>query len=339
MTDLEFGLHFSCQSPEREWEHLYRETLKQAQIAEEVGYSSIFLAEHHFLDDGWVPAPTVMLGGIAAVTDEMRLGTDIIVLPLHHPIEVAEQSVVLDLLTSGNFHLGVAIGWRDEEFAAFGVNKGERVVRTEEGIELARKLFEEENVDYGGKVFSADDVTLMPRPVGDTIPIWIGGQSKPAIARAARMGDAWVTSQIETIDELEEEYAFYDSQLEKAGRSPDEVHKPLRREAYIGEDDETAWEEVGESLLYEYGNVYGDYEDGGHVFTPGDDAIAELQEHSEDRFVVGGPETAIREFERYQERLGVDEFLLRMHFPGLDPAKAEKSMRIFAEEVMPHFQD
>lgn len=339
MSELAFGLHFSCQSPEREWVHIYQETLHQARLAEELGYRSVFLAEHHFLEDGWVPAPMVVLGGIAAVTEEVTLGTDVIVLPLHHPVAVAEQSAVLDLLSRGRFRLGVAIGWRDEEFQAFGVRKRERVKRTEEGIELMRALFTDEGVSYRGEVFVVEDLDLMPRPVQQPIPIWVGGQSEPAIRRAAHMGDAWVTSQIETIDELEAEYAIYREALEEAGRSYEETYKPLRREAYIAEDDETAWEEVGESLLYEYGDVYGEYEDAGHVFRPGDDtAIEELREHAADRFIVGGPETAIEEFSVYADRLGVDELLLRMHFPGLDPAKTEQSMRLLADEVMPHFR-
>ena len=337
---VDFGLHFSCQSPEREWKHLYEETLNQAALAEELGYSSIFMAEHHFLDDGWIPAPMVLLGGIAAVTDSVNIGTDIVVLPLHHPIDVAEQATVLDLISNGRLQLGVAIGWRDEEFEAFGVDKGERVVRTEEGVELIRRLTSEEDVTYSGDIYEVEDLSLMPRPVQEPIPIWIGGQAKPAIRRAARMGDSWITSQIETRAELRKKYQYYEECLEEAGRSYEETHKPLRREAYVAEDDETAWEEVGEALLYEYGNVYGDYSDAGHIFDPEDSsAIEELQEHSEDRFIVGGPETVIEEFEKFVDDLAVDEFLLRMHFPGLDPKDAEKSMRIFAEEVIPHFTD
>jgi alkanesulfonate monooxygenase SsuD/methylene tetrahydromethanopterin reductase-like flavin-dependent oxidoreductase (luciferase family) len=123
-------------------------------------------------------------------------------------------------------------------------------------------------------------------------------------------------------------------------RSIDDVHVPLRRELYVAEDDETAWEEVGPSLLYEYEDVYGDYEDIDHSFaSSGDaDAIEELREHAEDRFIVGGPETAIQELERYQDAIDMDEVLLRMHFPGLDTDRSEKSMHLVAEEVMPHFQ-
>lgn len=340
MAQLDFGIHYSCQSPERDWDELYRATLEQASLAEELGYQSLFVAEHHFLPDGWIPAPTVFLGGLAAVTDSMRIGTDVIVLPLHHPIEIAEHAAVLDNLSGGNFHLGVSIGWRDEEFEAFGVDKRERVKRTVEGIELIRALLTEEEVSYSGDLVAVEELTVMPRPVQSSIPIWYGGQSPPAIRRAARMADGWVISPIETYDELREEVDIYREALDEYGRSYDEVWKPLRREAYVAADDQTAWEEVGEALLYEYRDVYGDYDDAGHSFDvdDSDKAIEALQRHAEDRFIVGSPETAIRELERYHDAFDIDEVLLRMHFPGLETERATNSMRLVAEEVMPHFE-
>ncbi len=337
---LEFGLHYSCQSPEREWERLYQATLEQAQLAEELGYESLYVAEHHFLPDGWIPAPMLMLSGLAAVTDEMAVGTDILVLPLHHPVEVAEQAAVLDTLSGGNFRLGIGIGWRDEEFDAYGVDKSQRVPRVIEGIELIRKLLTEESVTFEGDVFAVEDLTVMPRPVQESIPIWYGGQSDAAIHRSAKRTDGWIMSPIETRAELAEKSATYTDALEEYGKDPEAVRRPLRRELYVAEDDETAWEEVGPSLLYEYQDVYGDYEDIGHSFAPEDeaDALEDLKEHAEGRFIVGGPETAIEELEAYQREVGMDEVLLRMHFPGLDPEKTEKSIRLVGEEVMPHFE-
>jgi probable F420-dependent oxidoreductase len=281
-----------------------------------------------------------MLGALSAVTEDMNLVTNISILPLHNPIQVAERAVVLDTLSGGSFRLGVAIGWRDEEFEAFNVDKSTRVQRVEEGIELLRKLFTEESVSYDGDIFSVDDLTVMPRPVQDSIPIWYGGQSRKAIERSAEMADAWSISPIETVHKLSRGIEIYADELEQNGRSIDDVHVPLRREVYVAEDDETAWEEVGPSLLYEYEDVYGDYDDIDHSFasSSGEDAIEELRDHAEDRFIVGSPETAIRELERYRDAIDMDEVLLRMHFPGLDTDDSEKSMRIIADEVMPHFQ-
>ena len=340
MPELDFGIHYSCQSPEGEWESIYRETLQQAQLAESLGYSTFSVAEHHFLPDGWIPAPFVMLGALSAVTDRVDLVTNIVVLPLHNPVEVAENAAVLDLLSGGSFKLGVGLGWRDEEFAAYGVDKRERVARVEEGMELVRRLLSEESVTYDGDVFSVEDLTVMPRPVQRPVPIWYGGQSEPAIRRAARLADAWSTSPIETVDELEPKFDTYRDALADNDRSIDDVHVPLRREAYVAEDDETAWREVGQSLLYEYQDVYGDYDDIGHSFDPSehDEALDELRDHAEGRFLVGGPDTVAEELERYAEVVDLDEVLLRMHFPGLDPELAEKSTRLVAEEVMPRFR-
>lgn len=335
-----FGIHYSCQSPEGEWESIYRKTLQQAQEAENLGYEVFSVAEHHFLPDGWIPTPTVFLGGLAAVTDQADLVTNIIVLPLHNPIEVAEQAAVLDLMSGGRFNLGVAIGWRDEEFAAYNVDKSERVGRTVEGIQLIRRLLTEESVTYNGDFYDTENLELMPRPVQQSIPIWYGGQSKNAIKRSTRMADAWSMSPIETREEIAEKIEFYRTKLVENGRSFDEVRKPLRREAYVAEDDETAWEEIAPSLLYEYDDVYGDYDDIGHTFESEgtqEEVLEELREHASDRFIIGGPETAIKELERYEEEVGMDDVILRMHFPGLDPSKSRKSMRIIAEEVMPQF--
>ena len=339
---LRFGMHYSGQSPEGNWESIYRQTIEQAREAETLGYDILSVAEHHFLPDGWIPAPTVFLGALAEATEEIDLLTNIVILPLHNPIEIAEQAVVLDLLSGGRFHLGVAMGWRDEEFDAYGVEKSERVGRTVEGIQLIRRLFTERSVTYDGDIFRVEDLDLMPRPVQDSIPIWYGGQSEYAIRRAARMADAWSMSPIETRSELAESTALYRDVLDDGDRSYEAVRKPLRREAYIAADDETAWEEVGPSLLYEYQDVYGDYDEIGHSFESEgttEEAIEELREHAADRFIIGSPETAIAELERYREEVGIDDVILRMHFPGLDPEKSGKSMRLVAEKVMPHFQD
>jgi len=340
MADVEFGIHYSCQSPDGNWESVYQDTLNQAQRAEELGYSSFSVAEHHFLPDGWVPSPFVMLGAISAVTERTNLVTNISILPLHDPIEIAEQSAMLDLLSGGSFRLGVAIGWRDEEFDAFGVDKDERVPRVREGIELVRRLLTGKSVTFDGEFYSVEDLTVMPRPVQGSIPVWYGGQSRAAIERSAELTDAWSISPIEPVGKLSRGIEIYREELEANGRSIADTHVPLRREMYVAEDDETAWEEVGPSLLYEYEDVYGDYEDIDHSFdsTDSESALEELRDHAEDRFIVGSPETAIEELERYHSAIGMDEVLARMHFPGLDTDHSAKSMELLAEKVMPHFE-
>jgi len=116
MPSFDFGIHYSCQSPEGNFEEVYQKTVQQARTAESLGFSSFSVAEHHFLPDGWVPTPFVILGALAAVTEEARLRTNITLLLLHDPVRVAERAAVLDILSGGAFRLGVSLGWRNEEF-------------------------------------------------------------------------------------------------------------------------------------------------------------------------------------------------------------------------------
>jgi probable F420-dependent oxidoreductase len=340
MPSFDFGVHYSCQSPAGDFQEVYQGTVAQARVAESLGFESFSVAEHHFLPDGWVPAPFVMLGALSAATEDVRLGTNVAVLPLHDPVRVAERAAVLDVLTGGSFRLGVSLGWRDEEFEAFGVPRDERVTRLDEGIELVSRLLTEESVTFEGECFAVEDLTVMPRPVQESVPVWCGGQSRPAIRRAAALADVWSISPIESREELAESVEIYREGLADYGRSYEDVHVPLRREVYVAEDDETAWEEAGEAVLREYQDVYGDYDAVEETFEglDTDAAVDRLREHASGRFVVGGPETAVEEFERFHDVLEMDEVLIRTHFPGLDLDLAEKSLRIVSEEVMPHFE-
>lgn len=339
MPSFEFGVHYSCQSPHRESSQIYQQTVEQARTAESLGFDSFSVAEHHFLSDGWVPTPFVLLGALAGVTEDVRLGTNVTVLPLHNPIRVAERAAVLDVLSGGSFRLGVSLGWRDEEFEAFGIPKQERAPRLSEGIELVSRLLNEESVTFEGEFHSVSDLTIMPRPVQDAVPVWCGGQSKPAIRRAAALADVWSISPIESLAELQESIDVYKSALADYGRTYADVHVPLRREMYVAEDDETAWEEAGQSVLREYRDVYGDYDQVDETFDDVEtgEAIERLRKHASGRFIVGGPETAITELERFYDVLEMDELLLRTHFPGLEMDLAEKSLRIISEEVLPQF--
>jgi probable F420-dependent oxidoreductase len=338
MANVKFGLQYPGQSPEGQWSKIYEAMLDQAPLAEELGYDTITVPEHHFTDDGFISAPTTVLGALAGQTENINIGTNILILPLHHPLKVAENAAALDQLTNGRFVLGIGLGWKEDEFRAFERKKSDRVKYMIEGIEIIRKVLTEKDVSYEGKMYNFENVTVTPRPVQDSIPIWYGGQSEAAIRRSAHRTDAWIISNTERFQDISEDMEVYEEALGDAGRDPQQVHRPLRREVYVAESDEVAWEEVGEPLLLKYRETYGNYEDIGHVV---DDefGLEDLREHAEDRFIVGGPETVIEELEKYHKELEIDEFMMQMHYAGLDMEKTEKSMRIFAEDVMPHFKD
>ena len=165
MTRL--GVWYDFRNParwRRPWPELYRETLDQAAHAEQLGFSSIWLSEHHFSEEGYLPSLAAMLGALAMRTSSARLGTAVLLAPLHHPLRLAEDLAVVDQLSGGRLDVGLAPGYKPDEFAVLGVPKGERGARTDETIEILQLAWRGERFSYQGKHFRFDDVIVAPPP-------------------------------------------------------------------------------------------------------------------------------------------------------------------------------
>ena len=342
---MRFGLHYSLQSPNQKWEFMYQESLQQVILAEKLGFDCVMFAEHHLLRDGWIPSPNLMCAAAAAVTSRIRLGTDILIIPFNHPIRAAEEAAVIDTLSGGRYILGLGLGVFPKEFDSFQLSLKERGSRAEESIPLIRRLLTETNVSHSGRYYQFKDVTITPRPVQKNMPIWVGAIEEPAIRRAARLGDAWIPSQIPPFELMRKQYKIYREAYEESGKG-DEVpyemiEHPLREEAYLAENTEQAWKDVEAAMLYEYGEVY--YKESriqaedGHYIKPGEIPIEDAMKLLRKRFIVGGPDEFISEVERYERELGVDLMLFRIQLPGLEHWKVVKSIQLIAEKVMPYF--
>src|SRR4051812_43174143 len=167
---MRFGLWYDFRNPPgsgRPSRDLYRETLDQIVYAEELGFDDIWLSEHHFVPDGYLPSCLPMAAAIAGRTERVSIGTNILLPHFHHPIRLAEDCAVVDLLSSGRFILGVAVGYRLEEFGPFGIDRRRRGSITEEAIEVLRRCCTEENY---GRHFHYDGVRCTPKPVQQPIP-------------------------------------------------------------------------------------------------------------------------------------------------------------------------
>ncbi len=194
--DVTFGLWYDFRNPEpwkRPFSRLYDDYLDQIAQAESQGFGSVWLTEHHFCDDGYTPSPLVLAAAIGARTKTMRIGTNLMILPLHNPIRIAEDAATLSLLTGGRFDLGVGIGYRDDEFRAFGRELKFRPSLMEEAIEIIRRAWDGRPIDFEGKRFSVGHQKISPQP--ETAPrLLLGGMSEPAIDRAARIGDGFLST-------------------------------------------------------------------------------------------------------------------------------------------------
>jgi probable F420-dependent oxidoreductase len=190
---MEFGLgQFTLQLPpwdDRTPAQLYADTLDLAAYAESCGFASFWLAEHHGAQDSYIPSTLPFLSAVAARTTTMKIGTAVLLAPLHHPIRVAEDAAVVDALSGGRLRLGLGLGWVQDEYRTFGVPMKGRGKRLEEFVQILRSAWTGERFTFHGKHYSFDDVAVTPRPAQGSIPIYLGGGADAAIERAAVMGD------------------------------------------------------------------------------------------------------------------------------------------------------
>ena len=166
-NSVNHGLWYDFRNPPQwraPFETFYAERLTQVVQAEALGFSSCWLTEHHFCDDGYTPSPLVIASAIGARTQRMRLGTNLMLLPLHDPVRIAEDAATLSLLTGGRFDLGVGIGYRQIEFDQFQRKLSHRPSLIEEGIEIVRRGWSGEAINFSGKRFEVGDLKITPIP-------------------------------------------------------------------------------------------------------------------------------------------------------------------------------
>ncbi len=320
---------------------LYREMLDQIKMAEDLGFESAWLAEHHFLPDGICPSLLIAASAMAARTLRMKIVTGMYLLPLHRPVQSAEDAAVVDNISGGRLVFGVAAGYRPEEFAGHGEERSGREKRMEEELEIMIKAWTTESFSFSGKHYQLKDLSVTPKPFQKPHPpIWFGASTKGGFRRAAKWGSALVASPRHHVNELKEHYRVYRDFLREYGKQASEV--PVIREVFVAETTAKAEAEARAGVMYLHAGMYGKWanvrplrDDKGELVK--DPSEVTFESHRE-RFIIGDPDHCIREIQKYQSGIGMDHLVCWMQFPGIDPRKTEKSMRLFVKEVMPHFQ-
>jgi alkanesulfonate monooxygenase SsuD/methylene tetrahydromethanopterin reductase-like flavin-dependent oxidoreductase (luciferase family) len=327
---VRFGLWYDFRNPApwaRPFESFYRDTLDQIVWAEELGYRSVWLTEHHFADDGYTPSPLVIAAAIAARTREMRLSTSLMLLPLHDPIRLAEDAATLAILSDGRFDLGIGVGYREIEFDTFGRALSHRPSLMEEGIEVLRRAWEGRSLQMTGKRFSYPDVRVAP--VATHPPrLLIGAMSPPAIERAARLGDGFLS----TLNVHQPEYLEAVAAL---GRDPAQASIHAGQWVIIDEDPEATWARIGDHALYQL-NTY----IGWGAFGP-PDQVPRFPDR--DAIVAGGAfqlwdgPTAVRELVALlRERPQIKDLYFWAQLPGESLESGSSRMEYIMREVAPN---
>lgn len=315
-----------------------RSTLEQVKLAEEVNFDSAWISEHHFLEDGYCPSPSVLASAMAAVTKGIRIGSAGIILPLHNPVRVAEEAALVDNISNGRFDLGIVLGYRKDEFDGFGISMKQRPSRMEEGIDVIVKSWTEDKFSYSGKRYNFNNLSVTPKPVQKPHPpIYIGAFEEPAIRRAGRLGYPLLIGPGRTMQMVRDTIGFYNDAAQKAGKTPDNVEHILLRETYVGEDKKRAKEEADKNII----NMYKYYFSLGIKMFVRGKQLTGLDDPSfeylpEERFIIGDPEDCIKEVKRYRNELGINYIACRMVFPQATNKTISKCIELFGKEVIPN---
>jgi alkanesulfonate monooxygenase SsuD/methylene tetrahydromethanopterin reductase-like flavin-dependent oxidoreductase (luciferase family) len=341
---MRFGLLMPFWNPPR-WRRpdteLYQDLLGQIVRAEELGYDSVWFPEHHFDVDGFTPSPLVLAASVATCTNRIRIGTDILVLPFHNPVRVAEDAATIDILSRGRLDLGVAAGYRVDEFDGFGIPRQDRWGLIQEGLEVLGLAFSEERFSFKGKFHEFNDVRLSPRPVQHPHPpIWVGARGKKAAERAARLGHNFIGSAGSAA------HRSYLSTLASCGRDVSEVRIAQTFILYLAERQDEAWADVEDHLRYIMATDFRLLKAAGDL--PADRALPDFEnldlrsldpKDSPSMPIIGTPSDCVAAIERLREASpSLTTMIILTHLSGLPLAKAGRSMELFAKEVMPAFQ-
>lgn len=333
---VRFGLWYDFRNPtqwRQPFDRLYGEIIDQIAWGENNGFDDVWLSEHHFIDDGYLPSMLPAAAAIAARTKKIRIALGVLLMPFHHPVRLAEDIAVVDAISGGRFELGVGVGYKVEEFEGFGVPFSERGARTNEALGIVRGLLDGETVTVKSEFFDFKNVKLTPEPIQRPHPpIWVGGFTPAALRRAARYADGFTAP-----GATRDVYDRYVSALAKEGKATDNVRFAGGMNwLIVSNDPEKTWTEVVDHVFYQAKNYLEWAEKAGQR------SPMTLRNHDDLRqsgyLKVVEPEAAVKIIREYVNSVPVTHFYSWTLPPGLPAKWAQPHLELFASKVIPAFR-
>tara|TARA_B100001123_G_C15260883_1_gene1006534 strand:+ start:534 stop:1559 length:1026 start_codon:yes stop_codon:yes gene_type:complete len=341
---MDFGTFLLLQSPTaKTHEEIFSRGTELAKAADKFGFDSVWCAEHHFSTYGYLSRPLMFASYLATQTERIRVGSAVVVLPLHHPLIVAEEIATADLLSKGRLDVGLGRGYQVYEFDRLGASLDESREKFEEAVDILLLSFEGEPFSYNGRHYNFDETSVFPTPVQKPRPpIWVVGQSEESIISTAKRGFNLVSGGFGvSLERLSEFRKSFDEMLINSDDKKN-IRVSTQRAVYVTHDEselpsiveQARWNmRVTLSLRQGLERV----EKGRAQAVPLDEEPS--NEDLLDRyFVMGTPATCIKKLREIREVMGLDHFNANFWFGDLKHQQVLRSMELFAEEVMPAFQ-
>jgi alkanesulfonate monooxygenase SsuD/methylene tetrahydromethanopterin reductase-like flavin-dependent oxidoreductase (luciferase family) len=327
MPDLRIGVCYDFRNPpDSGTPHrvLYQEILEQVQWLDRLGADLVWFTEHHFVEDGYLPSWVPVAGAMAAVTERVRFGTDICLMPFNHPVRLAEDLAVLDNLSGGRVELGVGMGYAPHEFRGFGLPVGRRVSLMDEGIEVLQRCFSGERFSYHGRRYQLDDVIITPGYVQpDGPPLWIAAMSEAGAARAARYRTNFLPQGLKR--------RSFDPWVEghrRDGRNPADYRVGIIRSILVTDDRATDWPLVRAAERYRMALYQRFFEESG-------EGIGEAGEAIPQTWIIGDADHCVAALVDFIDAFGITDIVTMAVPPGLRPNRMAESLERLFTEVAP----
>jgi alkanesulfonate monooxygenase SsuD/methylene tetrahydromethanopterin reductase-like flavin-dependent oxidoreductase (luciferase family) len=341
---MHFGAFFLLGSPLMSpSEEMYARLTDWAILAEDLGYDSVWFAEHHFSSYGYIPNPLLMAVKIAQVTKRVRIGTAVLVLPFWNPLRVAEDIAMTDQLTDGRLEVGVARGYQPYEFSRFGVAMEDNRERTDEALEVLLRALTEDGFEYHGKYHDIPETTIFPKPLQKPRPpVWLAAHTPESFAIAARLGlQSITTNSGRPVEVLEEGWAAFKEARQAYGlEGPADF--AVQQQLCVAPTDAEARAQM-EHFLYAFRQVGNLRAGSQHVVRGYSEPLPiegepSLDEIFERRTLSGSPTTVVQKLSRYREVSGITALNCTFQLGAMQPETVTQSMRLFANEVIPYFR-
>lgn len=324
-STIDVGVYFDLRNP-AQWaqdpSRLYGFTLEMCEEAERLGASSAWFSEHHLFDDGYLTSPLTMAAAAAARTRRIRLGTAILIAPLHHPVEIAEQSVVVDILSGGRLDLGVGTGYRVPEFELFEASMAARYKQTDDTVRRLRQLWGPDGV--------------RPSPVQQPVPVWMGYQGPKGARRAGLLGERLLSA----TGALWKPYA---EGLAEGGHSLSSGVMAGGIQGWVSDDPDRDWPMVSKHLAHQLDSYRKHMVEGTDAPTPRPVDVERLVRQGRDGplnyFMYGTPETVAGQIREFTAGAPVQTVFLWASIGGMAEADVARHVHTICTRLAPLLAD